>query len=62
MPKLKSRKGAQKRFNLTKTGKLMRRRQNSRHLRTAKSKSHQRRMKEPGTISSSFSKKIVRMM
>jgi len=62
MPKIKSRKAAQKRFKLTKSGKVIRRKQNARHLRSAKSKAHQRRLKEPAVLSDKFAKKIKRML
>lgn len=62
MYKLKTRSGAKKRFTLTGTGKIVRRRQNARHLRSAKSKSHIRRMKEPGVLSKGFAKKIKAML
>ncbi len=38
MPKIKTHKGAQSRFSVTGTGKIMRRKGGSSHLRIAKSK------------------------
>ncbi len=38
MPKMKSHKGAQKRFRVTKNGKLLRRKQGGNHLRRKKRK------------------------
>lgn len=62
MPKIKTRKGASKRFRITKNGKVMRRRQNARHLQTNKTKSHQRRMKRTGFLKGNFKKKITEMI
>ncbi len=58
MPKLKTRTSAQKRLRVTKTGKVMRRGQNNRHLAMRKSHNQQRRMDEPMTIYKAFAKKI----
>lgn len=44
MPKLKTHKGAAKRFKRTGTGKLMRRHSFARHLLTSKSRSRKRRL------------------
>ena len=43
MPKIKTKKIVRKRFKITKNGKVMRRIQGARHLRSRKSKSRQRR-------------------
>ncbi|MCY4117271.1 MAG: 50S ribosomal protein L35 [Caldilineaceae bacterium] len=45
MPKMKSHKGAQKRFRVTKNGKLMRRKQGGNHLRRKKRKVSEYRQK-----------------
>lgn len=44
MPKLKTHKGAAKRFKRTGTGKLVRRHSFARHLLTSKSRSRKRRL------------------
>ncbi len=44
MPKLKTHKGAAKRFKKTATGKFMRRHSFARHILTTKSKSRKRRL------------------
>ncbi len=44
MPKLKTHKGAAKRFKRTATGKLVRRHSFARHLLTSKSRSRKRRL------------------
>ncbi|MBI3980497.1 50S ribosomal protein L35 [Candidatus Microgenomates bacterium] len=62
MPKLKSKDAVQKRFRLTKSGKLIRRGQNHRHLAGAKSKNQQRRMDEPQTVYKGFAKKLKRLL
>lgn len=62
MPKQKTRKGAAKRFKVTKTGKVMRGRQYGRHLRRKKSKSAKRRHVEPAVVKGKFAKKIKRML
>lgn len=62
MYKIKTKSGASKRFKITKTGKIIRRHQNARHLRAAKSKAHIRRMKEPDVISRGFAKSIKAMI
>jgi large subunit ribosomal protein L35 len=49
MPKLKTHKGAAKRFKRTGTGKLVRRRSFARHLLTSKSRSRKRRLGQ-GTV------------
>lgn len=45
MPKLKTHRGAAKRFKLTATGKLKRNRANKSHLLTCKSKKRLRRLR-----------------
>lgn len=62
MPKLKTESSANKRFTISKGGKLMRRSQNSRHLRANKSTTQKRRMAAPMTIYKVFAKKIISMM
>lgn len=62
MKKQKTRKAASKRFEVTKTGKLMRGRQFGRHLRRKKSKTQKRRHKEPAEMKGLFAKKIKRML
>lgn len=62
MPKAKTRKAAQKRFKITKTGKVMRGRQYGRHLRSKKTKSQSRRHKEPAKVTGKFAKTIKRML
>jgi large subunit ribosomal protein L35 len=50
MPKMKTKKIARKRFKLTGTGKIVHRMQGARHLRSNKTKGHQRRQDAPQII------------
>lgn len=50
MYKMKTKKIARKRFKITKTGKVVHRGQGARHLRSVKSKAHQRRQDAPRTM------------
>ncbi len=58
----KTRKIAAKRFKLSASGKLMRRRQNHRHLIKAKSKSQLRRLQQKTGIAKKLARKIKSML
>jgi len=60
--KSKTRTSAALRFKVTKTGKVMRRTQNMRHLRRKKSKSAIRRYKVPKQIKGKMAQKIKQML
>lgn len=60
--KQKTRKGVQKRFKITATGKILRRTQNSRHLRRKKSKSAIRNYGIYSEVTGKFAKKIKKML
>ena len=60
--KKKSRKSLTKRIKITKTGKIMRRTQNMRHIRRHKSKAQIRRMKAPKFLNGALKKKIMMML
>lgn len=60
--KQKTRKSAAARFKVTGTGKLMRRRQNARHLRRKKSKKTIRKYRLLVEVSSTHAKKIKQML
>ena len=60
--KVKTRTSAAQRFKVTKTGKVMRRSQNMRHLRRKKSKRAIRRYKVPKVVKGRFAVKIKRML
>jgi ribosomal protein L35 len=62
MQKKKIKRSVSKRFNVTKTGKVLFSHQYAGHLKINKSKSRQRRQKEPGQLSGKFARKIKQMM
>jgi large subunit ribosomal protein L35 len=51
MPKMKTRKGAAKRFSLTGTGKIKRAKMNKRHILTKKSPKRKRQLRKDTLIS-----------
>jgi large subunit ribosomal protein L35 len=62
MPKIKTRRGAAKRFKLTKSGKVMRHRAYHSHLLTKKSPKRRRRLRSEAEVSSADSKRIKRLL
>jgi large subunit ribosomal protein L35 len=62
MAKQRTRKVVAKRFKITATGKIMRRKQNSRHLRTNKSKKAIRAYRVPVEVTGAMARKIRRML
>lgn len=60
--KLKTRKAAAKRFKITATGKVLRRVQNSRHLRRRKGKRAIRKYHSLIEVQGKWAKKIKHMM
>ncbi|MCR4263625.1 MAG: 50S ribosomal protein L35 [Candidatus Roizmanbacteria bacterium] len=62
MPKQKTRKSVASRFKLTKTGKLLHRAQNGRHLKRKKSASQKRRMKLMKETTGTLKNKIKKMI
>ncbi len=60
--KHKTRKSIKKRFKITATGKVMRRVQNSRHLRRKKSKQAKRRYRKYVEVKGKRAKKIKQML
>jgi len=62
MPKLKTQKGAQKRFKLTKSGKVKRQKQGARHILTKKTKKRKRTLKKSTTVDKTFQKKIKSLL
>lgn len=62
MPKLKTHKGAKKRFKITGTGKIKRARANRRHLLTGKSSRRTRRLREATLVSESDYRNIKRLL
>ena len=62
MPKLKTHKGAKARFHVTSTGKLMRRKGMSSHLRRKKPKRVRRTFDQKMPVSKASVKNIKRLM
>jgi large subunit ribosomal protein L35 len=62
MPKLKTHKGAAKRFKLTGTGKVKRGRSHLRHILTSKSKKRKRNLGSPALVSDGDKRKVKRMI
>jgi large subunit ribosomal protein L35 len=62
MPKMKSHKGAVKRFKVTGTGKLMRRRANNNHLFEKKSSKRLRRLSKEVEVTGADKKEARRLM
>lgn len=60
--KKKTRKGALKRFKLTKNGKVIFSHQYTGHLMRKKSARRKRRQKEPGILSGAFAKRITSIL
>ncbi len=60
--KLKTRKGAAKRFKITGTGKILRRTQNMRHLRANKSKKAKRNYRRLTQVTGRNAIRIKRML
>ena len=60
--KQKTRKGTAKRFKITGTGKVLRRKQNMRHLRSNKSKKAKRAYRLNTEVKGKFARKIKRML
>jgi len=62
MPKLKTNSGAKKRFKITATGKIKRRRANKSHLLTGKLSKRTRRLRQATLVSESDFKNIKRLL
>lgn len=60
--KQKTRKGVANRFKVTKTGKVLRRTQNMRHLRRKKSKKAIRKYRKPVEVTGAVAKKVKKML
>ena len=59
---MKSNRGARKRFKLTATGKVKRKKQNKRHILTGKSKKRKRHLRKSSLVSKSDSARITEML
>ena len=62
MPKQKTRKSVVKRFRVTKTGKVMRRRSFARHLNEKKSSSRKRALKRTVQTKKGYAKRIKKAL
>ena len=62
MPKIKTRRGAAKRFSVTGTGKFKRRKQNLRHILTKKSAKRKMNLGQSATVDKTNEKAVRRML
>jgi len=62
MPKIKTHKGAAKRFKLTGKGRIRRRRANSSHLFLSKTTKRKRRLRQSTLVDSSNAKRLIRLI
>jgi large subunit ribosomal protein L35 len=62
MPKMKTHSGASKRFRLTATGKVMRRRANRQHKFEHKSSRYTRRLEKEVVLAPADAKKIKKLL
>ena len=62
MPKMKSHRGAAKRFKMTGTGKLVRRKANKQHILTKKSSKRKRKLRQAALVSSAEAKRLKQML
>jgi len=62
MPKMKTRRGAAKRFSVTKNGKLRRRKAFKSHLLTSKSPKRKRSLRGPEEVSPADTRRVKRML
>ncbi len=62
MPKMKTRRGAAKRFRITPSGKIKRRRAFANHILEKKSSRRKRRLNSPDVVAKSDAKNVRRML
>lgn len=62
MPKMKTHRGAAKRFKKTGTGKIVRSHANKRHILTKKSSKRKRRLSKSTVVSSSDKSRLEQML
>lgn len=62
MPKLKTHKGASKRFKKTGTGKIMRQHSGARHILTSKTRARKRRLRQGVEVSPANAGNIKQML
>jgi large subunit ribosomal protein L35 len=62
MPKMKTHKGAAKRFSLTGTGKVKRNKAFKSHILTKKTSKRKRRLRQPGIVATTGDTKRVKRL
>ncbi len=62
MPKMKTHRGAAKRFKKTGTGKIVRARQNKQHILTKKSPKRKRHLRKDALVASVDAKRVKQMV
>lgn len=62
MPKMKTHKGAKKRFSITGTGKVKRHKANHSHILTKKSAKRKRNLRRPGLIATPGEEKMIKRL
>jgi len=62
MPKMKTRRGAAKRFKLTKSGKIKRKRSKLRHILTSKSSKSKRHLRSSTYVSKADHRNVSRLL
>ncbi|MEW6364677.1 MAG: 50S ribosomal protein L35 [Acidobacteriota bacterium] len=62
MPKLKSHRGAKKRFSLTASGKIRRNKAYKNHILTKKASGRKRKLDMPGLISKADTERVKHML
>ena len=62
MPKMKTHRGAAKRFKKTGTGKIVRSRSNKQHILTKKSPNRKRRLRKSALVAKVDEKRVVQML
>lgn len=62
MPKLKTKKGVVKRFKITKSGKVKKRRANRGHILSKKTAKRKRKLRKSSYLVATDAKKVRRMM
>lgn len=62
MPKMKTHRGAAKRFKTTGSGKITRKREGTSHLRRRQSKSCKRRLNIPVEVTGANAKKVKQLL
>ena len=62
MPKMKTHKGAKKRFSVTGSGKVRRNKANTSHILTKKSSKRKRNLRRPGLIATSGDEKRMKRL